>query len=183
MAGWGSGRWGTSPWGTGSATLGVASARQIAINVVEVVFTDPPAALDPATFWDALNPLNWTLEPRNPFGIPNRLVHRVDLQDAVTVWLFLDGPLAGPDDTYRVIASAEIISAAGMPIDINARTADFLTFGFVVATRTVQPTGQPLDPADIANPQTQKWAPGPTSPLNTLQVTDTGDYAQERGTA
>ena len=183
MTGWGSGPWGSSPWGTGLGVFGVASAEQVAINEVRVTFTQAVEATDPATYWDALNPVNWTIEARDPYGIATRIVRRVDSESASSVLLFLDGPLDGPDATYRVYASALIVAADGAPIDINSRDADFLTFGFTVETRRVQPTQQPLDPVDVANPQTQTWAPGPTSPLNTLQVTDTGDYGNEKGTA
>jgi hypothetical protein len=179
--GWGTGSWGTSPWGIAGPSFGVASARQVADNAVEITFSDPPFAFDPATFWDALNPANWTTAGVSPFGLVSRLVRSVVSVDAFTVRVLLDGPLSGPGDIYEVTTAPEVESASGTVIDPSLRSAQFTTFSIPRVT-ALQARGAPVLPADISNPQVQSDAPSQTAPLGTYQVTDRGDYALERGT-
>ena len=63
--GFGSGGFGSGGSGSGGG-VAVSSAKQIARNAVQVTFDGVPAASDPATYWDALNPANWTLTVREP---------------------------------------------------------------------------------------------------------------------
>lgn len=173
----GSGGFGASPWGSGYG-LAVESALQTARNAVDVSFIGNPQASDPATFTDALNPANWTVTARDPALATPRLVQFVEKVDDDTLRVFVDGALDA-FATYRIEASDLLVTAeTGLPIDPTCTFADFLTFGSFAIL------GKPRalrERVDLANPQLDKDAPTSGAPLGTLQITSTGDYANERG--
>jgi len=125
--GFGAGGFGAIPFGDGQA-LAVLEARAVARNAVDVTFLGIPKAFDAAGAGDALNPTNWTLAVRTPFGAVERLVQHVEeTSDPTVIRVFADGPFTALA-TYRVTASELVESATGIPIDPNCRFADFLAF-------------------------------------------------------
>lgn len=173
----GSGGFGSMGFGSG-AGLFVLRAEQQALNAILVTFSGIPDANDPATSWDALNPDNWTIEPRSPHGLAARLVQFVERgPTSEQIRVYADGPLDARA-VYRVIASATLRDASGAPIDpsLVCRAADFETRG---ATRVVPGAALTDPPTDLANPQTTFDEAGAL--LGTYQISDQGDFANETG--
>lgn len=176
----GSGGVGSSPFGSGSL-LYVVSAREEALNAVLVTFSTPPEMVDPASIFDALCPSNWTLSVLSPFDATTRLVQWCERVDALTVRVLLDGPLSAPA-TYSILASSTIRDMAGVPIYPSCVSTSFSTFPPVWLPPEQRERTEA--PADLNNPWLAKDASeGPDAPLGTYQVTDSGDYALERGRA
>lgn len=173
----GSGGAGATPFGSGTL-LAVASAREVSLNSVEVEFSVAPVASDPATFWDALNPSNWRLEPLSPHGIVVRLAQVVTRVSETAVRVFFDGRLDAPA-TYRIVV--ENIREAGggsISLDEECRAAEFQTFPIY----RVPPSRERASRIDLANPQTLSDEKV-TNPLGTFQINDRGDYGLESGRA
>lgn len=166
--GLGSGPFGAGPFGAGSV-LEVESAREERTNAVLAFFSVPPDAEDPATAWDALNPINWSVVGLTPDDAVVRLVQSVERVDALTVRVLFDGPLTGPG-SYQLVASSAIRTLAGGAIG-SCRRASFDTFG-VTRSQLATPAQQPKH-TDLANPQNR----------GTFQRNSSGDLALDSGRA
>ena len=175
-AAFGSGSFGSFPWGSGYG-LGICSASVSARNAIDVLFAGFPQAQDPGLPDDALNPANWTLSLREPFGCALPFVQAVEEVSANTIRVLLDADLC-ETATYRICVAANVISAFGTALDPACLCFDVDGKGYL-APRTMVP-GRELR-NDLQNPQVGSDAPGTAAPLGTFQLTKTGDLALERG--
>lgn len=178
--GFGAGAFGAEPFGSGY-TFAVDEARQVAMNAVDVSFVGTPAASDPATFWDALNPANWSLSVRSPADAVLRLVQFVERRDAHTVRVFVDGPLSAPA-VYRLTIATTVEDELGRPVAVSCRDLDFHTFA---RFRPAPTASLPAEaPTDLMNPwQVRDAEFTDPPPLGTFQINDRGDLALEAGRA
>ena len=173
--GYGSGGFGSGGFGSGGPGFAVASAAIERRNTVLVTFAGVPAAFDPATVWDALNPLNWTLVDPNPFASVLRLAQYVERVSTSVVRVWFDGPLDAAE--YTIVASTLLRSATGVPIASTCRTATFDGVGVFASAEDAGPVAR-QSPADLFNPQVTTDSP---TDLGTFQIDDQGDLAIERG--
>lgn len=174
----GSGGVGSSPFGSGFS-LALVGAVEEALNAILVTFGSPPLMNDPASVYDARNPANWSVAAVEPYDATVRLVQWTERVDAVTLRVFVDGPLDAPA-RYAIRASDRIVDAYGVSIVGPCSSAEFDTFPLFRVPSTFSAAAS--TPADVNNPFLLKDAAGvrPT-PLGTFQVTPEGDYALERG--
>lgn len=163
------------PAGSGFA-LAVLAAREESLNSVIVEFSNPVRASDPGDVRDALDPYNWTLTVRNPFGARVRLVQSVERIDDEHVRVLLDGELTA-NTTYRLTIAPTVQSLTGGLVSPTCGYADFDTFA--PPRFRLPEAARDGQMVDVANP----WVPGdaltPTSPLGTYQIADTGDWAND----
>ena len=164
---------GSGPFGSGA--IGIVEARASALNAVDVLFdvATPSAVGDPADFFNASNPNNWSLQVLQPFGAVVRLAQLVEaLLDGLTLRVFWDGVL-DPRAQYAIVLDERVGN-------VGCREADF--FGLIGPRPLTEVQRQ--ERLDIANPQLLKDAPVfDPPPLGTYQLTDTGDFAQDSGRA
>lgn len=172
----GSGPFGSVPVGSG-ASLGVASAEQVARNQIRVTFFGSPQVSNPQAVFDALYAPGWTVLRLTEPASTLPLVVTVARVSATRVDVFVDDDLSGPGVGYIIEASPLLEEVGGGTIDPTCLRANFVTFG------EAQPVVQRVTDRtfDLANPQTGRDAPGPNSPLATLQVTPEGDFAVDGG--
>ena len=153
---------------------GLLSAKQVALNAVDVTFLAAPKAIDPASLNDALRPRNWRLLAYDPHDATERLVQRVDAQDALTLRVFTDGPLT-TQATYLIELAPVVIDAVTL-LPLLCRCVFFVTFRASRRVREVEAL-----PQDLANPFMPRDAPVPGAPLSTWQIDPTGDIGRDSG--
>lgn len=174
----GSGGLGSTPFGSGT-TFALAAAVQVRLNAVDVTFTVPPLAVDPASIFDALFPANWTLTGIDPYTATARLAQYCERRDALTVRVFFDGPLTAPA-IYALAVNPRVRDAYGVPI----APCSALVFGTFAPERQPAPGVAETLRSDVANPNTlQDAVKVDPPPLGTFQIDDRGDYANETGRA
>lgn len=166
---------GSGPFGSGSS-MEIVSADQVALNAVDVTFSVAPEAFDPATYWDALNPANWTLSVLSPADAELRDVQIVERRSSLVLRVYFDGPLTG-HATYRLTISSLVRDIYGVSMAPSCTAIDFDCFGLIrvppaVARRDAR--------TDIANPFVVSDAPQ-DGPLGTFQVDQQGDLMTESG--
>lgn len=170
----GSAGFGSGPFGSGAA-LAVVLAAEWSLNAVDVTFSVPPRAADPASVFDALCPLNWTLAAIDPPAAVVRLAQTCARVSSLVVRVYFDGPL--DDDTvYQITVAARVQDEVGLPI-APCRSWTFTTFA---PERSPTVAQRETERADIANPQTLSDLKR-RNPLGTFQISDRGDYANEAG--
>ena len=169
---------GSGPFGTGyiDPFLEVLVFRR---NSVDVYFSFPPSLSDPATYWDLLNPRNWTLITTD--GVP-RLIQYVERLTETSARVFFDGELSF-DAEYMLSISPSARDLYLMPVPficpsmpfqmVQQSEPDLLTQAGVTDQNSR---------FDIANPFTASNAPQ-NAPLSTYQIDDTGDVANDTGLA
>jgi hypothetical protein len=178
--GFGAGAFGATPFGSGF-TFAADEARQVALNAADVTFVGQPAASDPATYWDALNPANWVLSVRLPASAAVRLVQFVERRDVRTVRVFFDGPLSSPA-VYRLTVAPQVEDAMGRPVAQACRDLDFHTFApFRLNPLAALPREAPTDLMNPWQIRDAEFTDPP--PLGTFQIDDRGDLALETGRA
>lgn len=170
----GSGGVGSSYFGSGSV-LAITGAQQTAINAVEVTFSTPPRAFDPASVFDALNASNWTIRAIDPPSAIVRLAQWVERVDSLTVRVLFDGSL-DRTTVYEIGLNGRVRDAMGAALSL-CRTLQFLTFS---PERPFSPAQQATGRFDLANPQTLSDLKA-SNPLGTYQINDRGDFALETG--
>ena len=165
---------GAGPFGTGSA-LEIAFARAERVNAAFVTFTSPPAMSDPATYWDALNPANWTLTAYNPLTATVRLAQYIERVDAFTARVLFDGPLDSL--AFYQIEAANLQSLYG--VSMLDACAQFVFRALQIARPILTPDAGLSLGTDVANP----WGPSddPNSKLGTYQITNQGDLELDSG--
>lgn len=172
----GSGSFGSFPWGSGYG-LGICSALVSARNSIDVTFAGVPLAQDPGLPNDALNPANWTLSLREPYGCALPFVQSVEEISEHVIRVLFDADLC-ETATYRIVIAPNVTDIYGNALDPACLYMDVDGLGYL-APRTQIP-GRELR-NDLQNPQIGTDAPGPTAALGTFQLTKTGDLALERG--
>ncbi len=165
---------GAGPFGTGS-NLEIDFARAERVNAVLVTFTTPPQMSDPATFWDALNPANWTLTAFDPSDAKVRLAQYVERVDALTARVLFDGPL---DSLAQYTIRAENLESL-YGVSMLTACAQAIFQALQIARPVLTPDSGKTLATDIANP----WGPEDDggSNLGTFQITNQGDYANDSG--
>lgn len=178
LGGFGTMGLGSGPFGSGGS-FAIASAVADSTRSVVVTFVTPPAASDPATFWDALRVANWSLNALIPNTAAVRLPQYVERVSSTQVRVFFDGEL-DPFALYRIVASPFLRSASGAAIVGTCRTFEFYGLDRYVAERGAQP-GREIA-SDIANPWSAfDAARDPDAALGTFQIDSDGDYSLDEG--
>ena len=170
----GSMAFGAGPFGSGTG-LGIASAYAERLNAIVVSFDGIPRMENPGDVHDALNPGVWSIEPVDPPDATDRIVQFVERIDASTARVWLDGALTN-GALYSLSISTEVVGAGGGSIDPLCTSVDVRAL-YAPRIDPLSPIARSQDGADLANPQTV--ANGEL--LGTLQITEQGDYALERG--
>ena len=176
--GFGSMAFGAGPFGTGS-NLEIADARAETVNTVLVTFTTPPAMSDPATFWDALRPQNWTLTAYDPLTAKVRLAQFVERVDAFTARVWFDGPL---DSLAYYRIDVENVQDLYGVLMLTA-CASFVFRAFERRRKEIFSGPGETNAVDIANPQSSSDDPNQEANLGTFVINDQGDIGVEGGRA
>ena len=169
---------GTGPLGTsapGLAAYNVTGARAVALNAVDVTFSEPPLASDPADTDDALYVAGWSLVAIDPSDAKIRLPQFVeDTPSPNTVRVYFDGRLSS-DAVYEIIASGTVEAVSGAALNI-----DRARFRALIAPDAY--SVQTLDGVfDIANPQTAQDLPSNEGTLGDYQAQSDGSLVLDTG--